>query len=233
MKKTKKVISSVLLVMLAGMLMFVLSSCGDESSKALSAKEITLHNGVTLGMTVDEVIACEKSNGVTLKKGSKGNEYHYPQKGTYYSPDGPVTIDGQKGMVPLYYFDDNGKLTGCVYYYDGMLGYMIGAANTISKDSSVSALQSKFGSPSASRAADAVDPGKAIDAMDCWNCQIRNNGSSVIGSIKDCYQWIVPTTDGGIEVQFITATYTVQGHIYTNNYTSYSLLTQEEMSRVK
>lgn len=235
MKKTKKVISSVLLVMLAGMLMFVLSSCGDESSKAASMKEIPIHNGVTLGMSVTEVLDLESKNGVVMEKGTYSGEYHFPQKGTYYISKKAVTINGQNGTTLLYYFDDDGKLESCVYYYDEMVAYILHAWNKVSDDTLVSVLKDKYGTPSASQAADIIKVGKCVDASDCWNCQITNDGSSIKESkTNNAYQWIIPTAEGGIEVQFLSVSYsTPNGDTFTNKYASFSLLTQEEMSRVK
>ena len=217
---TKKLFAVIMLLVLCSVLITVRAEVPD----------ITLHSGVKIGMTINEVIACEASNNIALEKGESGNELWHPQKGTYYETADYVKAAGQDGTHILYYFDKNGKLTSCVYQYNGMLAYFLGT-ETLDIDVLLNTLKGKYGTPSASRTADAVYIGSCVDATDCCNCVINQDSDSRSKTkVKDFHQWIVPTSDGAIDIQVISLQY--DGSFpSTFRYISYSLITQEELNK--
>ena len=93
-----------------------------------SAEEFTLHSGITFGMTMDQVMTCEKSAGFKPEKKTLTQKSDATEEGSFYFCSKKHLADyiyvegqiaGQKDAAIRYHFNSKKQLDAAVYEFFG------------------------------------------------------------------------------------------------------------------
>ena len=105
-------------------LLLVMTTCSFyvvcASAEFSTTDDFTLHSGVTFGMSREEVKKVEEENGFTVDEESLACTY-YGSNGSYLTKETKGfkiegSMAGISSSILYYYFDENGKLFGMLYY---------------------------------------------------------------------------------------------------------------------
>lgn len=198
------------------------------SSFSVYAEDFTLHGGVTFDMTVDEMIAKEKENGLNPKEIKNGtitlatewganHEYDFSDYSTVYEVTGSFVNDSFKTIY--YLFDKDGKL--CQMIYAGTSCY----STPQNIENINSALASLFVDKYGDYETSVTDIPNVIDMQNFPDLKKEDTSYIIykLNLIDSCYQWLYPYDDkNAVDIEIQGLEWIMTGKSTTKEYPAYS-----------
>lgn len=189
-------------------------------SNTALADNFTIHNGVSFGMTVDEVKATESNGGLQFQEVTKWNNFF--DNDIFRLESEYTTVAGRDESQVAYLFDTNGRMNAVLYIADDWF------KDSFNNDGVIEALEGKYGEPVAKNDEIVDIGGEAYDSVDVYINYMKQHPSDN-PKVTLFYQWLYPLDEGYVDIQVEMISLSVINY----RIISYSYRTEEEIDAVR
>ncbi len=185
-----------------------------------SAEDFTIHNGVSFGMTKEEVIRTENDYGIKLEEATGWNNFF--DNDVFRLESESTSVAGRDDSTIAYLFDSTGGMNSTLYIADDFL------KESIDNDRVIATLMEKYGKPVAEIDSIVNVGGEAYDSLDVYMNYTKQHPKDN-PTISLFYQWLYPIKEGYADIQIMMISLSVVNY----RVISYSFRTENEMKEMQ